>query len=196
MHTTDEVVSGLGEYLALVARWNRRINLTAFALDTPSDDAIDRLLVEPLAAARHLLPGDRVLVDVGSGSGSPAIPLKIAAPYLRLVLVEARIRKSAFLREAARVLGLREVAVETRRLGADWKPAELAGKVDVVTLRAVRVDGPLWKAIEGLAGAAGRVFLFGKSGISPKTRIDDAKWEFSRPGDPTDPGFMTIVKRR
>ena len=36
-------------------------------------------------------------MDVGSGGGSPAIPLKLALPRLRLTMVEAKARKSAFL---------------------------------------------------------------------------------------------------
>ena len=41
-------------------------------------------------------------MDVGSGGGSPAIPLKLAVPRLALTMVEVKARKSAFLREAVR----------------------------------------------------------------------------------------------
>ena len=40
----------LAAYLDLLGRWNRKINLTALDVDPPSDEAIDRLLVEPLVA--------------------------------------------------------------------------------------------------------------------------------------------------
>ena len=46
------------------------------------------------------------LMDIGSGGGSPAIPLKLALPHLHLTMVEAKVRKSAFLREASRQLEL------------------------------------------------------------------------------------------
>ena len=62
-------------------RWNRKINLTAL---TDPDEAIDRLLLEPLVAARYLpVPGEPSLMDIGSGGGSPAIPLKLATPAPR-----------------------------------------------------------------------------------------------------------------
>ena len=80
----------LAEYLQLLARWNRRINLTALKVDPPTDEAIDRLLIEPLVAAGRIGASDRLAVDVGSGGGSPALPMKIAAPALRMVLVESR----------------------------------------------------------------------------------------------------------
>ena len=46
----------LEQYYQLLSRWNRKINLTAFNLDEGSDEVFDRLLIEPLAAARFLPP--------------------------------------------------------------------------------------------------------------------------------------------
>src|SRR5687768_4798862 len=87
-------------YYDLLLKWNARINLTAL---TEPDEAIDRLLLEPVAAARYL-PGGARLVDLGSGGGSPAIPLALTLHSPRLVMVESRARKAAFLREAARAV--------------------------------------------------------------------------------------------
>lgn len=44
-------------YFDLLRHWNRRINLTSLSLETLSDQAIDRLFVEPLCAARFLEGG-------------------------------------------------------------------------------------------------------------------------------------------
>ena len=99
----DELVGSLTSYYELLSRWNRKINLTA--LDNP-DEAIDRLLLEPVVAARHLRAPDLRLMDIGSGGGSPAIPMKLAAPGIGLTMVEVKARKSAFLREAIRHLAL------------------------------------------------------------------------------------------
>jgi 16S rRNA (guanine527-N7)-methyltransferase len=154
-----EAVVALGRYLDVLARWNRRINLTAFNLDAPTSHAIDRLIVEPLVAARLVRANDRVAVDVGSGGGSPALPLKIAAPWLRMTLIEARVRKSAFLREAIRELGLTDVDVDTRRLGEGGQPA-LNGSADIVTLRAVKAGADLWRGISALTRSGGRVLWF------------------------------------
>src|SRR4029450_11587640 len=102
---TDELSAALAAYYELLARWNRKINLTA--LDNP-DEAIDRLLLEPVVATKQLARPDVRIMDVGSGGGSPAIPMKLAAPGAALTMVEVKARKSAFLREAVRSLGLRE----------------------------------------------------------------------------------------
>ena len=47
------------------------------------DEAIDRLLLEPLVAARYVpATAETAMMDIGSGGGSPAIPLKLAVPRL------------------------------------------------------------------------------------------------------------------
>ena len=156
----------------MLAKWNRSVNLTAFDLDSPTDDAIDRLIVEPVAAAAHTLPGDRLAVDIGSGGGSPAIPLKLVLPDLHMVLVESRTRKCAFLREAIRELGLKDTTIECRRAETLTERADLRERVDLLTLRAVRADVRLWQTFQGLLRSTGRVFWFGVRGSSiPATMV-------------------------
>ena len=96
----DELADGLIAYYELLYRWNRKINLTAL---TDGDQAIDRLLVEPVLAARYLPSVSSFLhLDIGSGGGSPAIPMSLAVAGMELRMVEVKARKSAFLREAVR----------------------------------------------------------------------------------------------
>ena len=165
-HASDVTISAaasssLAVYLELLEHWNRRINLTSLPLDPPSDAAIDRLIIEPVAAARRLMPGDRLVVDLGSGGGSPALPLKIAARQIALVMVESRARKAAFLREAVRRLELSDTQVETARFEDVATQPALAGRADVVTVRAVRADAGLRTAAESLLRPGGRLFWFG-----------------------------------
>jgi 16S rRNA (guanine527-N7)-methyltransferase len=54
---------------------------------------------DALAAAEHL--GEGPVVDVGSGGGSPGIPIAVARPDLRIDLLEAQRRKCAFLEAVA-----------------------------------------------------------------------------------------------
>lgn len=142
-------------YFELLERWNRTINLTS--LSDP-DEAIDRLLLEPVAAAASL-PRNARLIDLGSGGGSPAIPLALAGSASRLVMVESRSRKAAFLRESVRELGLPAV-VENARF------EDLAGQVnyreqmEVVSIRAVRLDSAAFEASAAFLGSDGQVALF------------------------------------
>lgn len=156
-----ELVTNLAAYLELLTKWNRKINLTALPLEPLSDDAVDRLIVEPVLAATKLDPSEGVAMDVGSGGGSPAIPLLLAAPQLTLTMVEVKVRKCAFLREALRQLFLDRGSVENCRLEELLTRSDLHESIDVVTVRAVRPDRKLLTAIQAFLKPGGRLLLFG-----------------------------------
>lgn len=153
-----DVAVRLETYYTLLARWNAKINLTALNLEA-GDEAIDRLLIEPLLAARSLRPSDTRLIDIGSGGGSPALPLAIAAPSTTLTMVEAKVRKSAFLREAVRTLGL-NAQVLTNRFEALLADPAMHEFADVLSMRAVRVDTRTLVGLQAFVKAGGRFFLF------------------------------------
>src|SRR3989441_8532941 len=66
------------------------------------------------AAAKFSILKGR-LADVGSGAGFPGLALKIIRPELHVTLIEANAKKSAFLAEVVRDLGLNEVDVVRAR---------------------------------------------------------------------------------
>jgi 16S rRNA (guanine527-N7)-methyltransferase len=144
------------EFLALLSAWNARMNLTALE---DRDEAVDRLILEPVAASR-LLQGASAILDVGSGGGSPAIPLKVQLPQASLCMVESKIRKGAFLREAVRKLGLLNVRVESRRFEELLTDASIHECCDVVTIRAVRVQLSTLVATQAFLKPGGRLALF------------------------------------
>jgi 16S rRNA (guanine527-N7)-methyltransferase len=131
---TPEQVTQLARYYDLLARWNRRLNLTSLTLNGFPAASVDRLLVEPISAVRNIKPPD-VWFDFGSGGGSPAIPMKILMPASRLTMVEARGRKAAFLREAVRHLELGRTSVLQVRI--EDLPLEVSGTGSLITVRAV-----------------------------------------------------------
>jgi 16S rRNA (guanine527-N7)-methyltransferase len=149
----------LEEYLLLLARWNRTINLTALPLTGFPDGTLDRLVMEPLAAAAEVSRAPASWIDLGSGGGSPAIPLKIARPALNLTMVESRARKGSFLREAIRGLGLADAVVLTERF-QNLRGTGETGLVDLVTVRAVRVSRDLLAVGASLLKPGGELFLF------------------------------------
>jgi 16S rRNA (guanine527-N7)-methyltransferase len=163
------VAERLEVYYRLLARWSSKINLTAFPLEELSDRGIDRLLIEPLAAARFVPESPMLWFDLGSGGGSPALPLKIVRPQARLIMVESKTRKAAFLREAVRTLELADVVVEHGRLEGVSERLGVAGAA-LVTVRAVRVDDPLLEAASKLLAPGGRLFLFTSDVAVPSKR--------------------------
>jgi len=151
----------LWTYFKLLAHWNARINLTGFSLDRPTARSIDRLLIEPLQVAQALKYPVDVWLDLGSGGGSPAIPIQLYKPANALVLVESKGRKAAFLREIARELHLAEVEVEVTRIESITSAYRLAGKADLVTVRAVRPSVDMFVAVRSLLRTEGRVAIIG-----------------------------------
>jgi 16S rRNA (guanine527-N7)-methyltransferase len=150
-----ELTDRLVVYFDLLTRWNRKINLTS--ISNP-DEAIDRLLLEPVAAA-SALPNRSRLMDLGSGGGSPAIPLALALSAPLLVMVESRSRKAAFLREAVRELGL-TATVEDSRFEDVAQRSDYRGAIQVVSIRAVRLDGAAFSAATAFLSAGGILALF------------------------------------
>lgn len=119
-------LTALEAYLDLLAAWGSRVNLTA--LRTP--EARVALLVTPVLAFAPRLPGGR-LIDVGSGNGSPGLVLALLRPDIEVTLLEPRLRRWAFLREAARAAGAR---VEVQRCRHDAHGGPAAGTVSVRAL--------------------------------------------------------------
>ena len=154
----DDAVEPLETYVRLLARWNRKVNLTALSVDTPTDSTIDRLLIEPLAAAGRIGDSWTPWMDVGTGGGSPAIPLKIAKRGLDLTMVESKARKAAFLREIVRELNLTGANVETARF--EELSTRASGTAGLVTVRAVRLAGTLTSAIRTVLRPTGHLLIF------------------------------------
>jgi 16S rRNA (guanine527-N7)-methyltransferase len=157
------LVRGLEQYLLMLARWNAKINLTAFSLVEPNDEAIDRLLVEPVVAARHV-GAVGTMIDIGSGSGSPAIPLRLALGPSRVTMVEAKTRKAVFLVEALRHLEIADGTVETARFEALLTRPELHEAFDLLTIRAVRVEARTLLTLQAFLRPGGRLMWFRGSG--------------------------------
>ena len=155
-----KVLEGLECYVGLLAKWNQRINLTALTIAPLSAAAVDRLLIEPLAAVRFFPSEARLWVDLGSGGGSPAIPLKLALPRVELRMVEARARKASFLREVCRCCHLTSTVVRNERIEDVVNDSELARTVDVVTVRGVAMDSTLEAAVVGLLRKGGKLLAF------------------------------------
>lgn len=155
---TAEEIRLLDEYWLLLARWNTRVNLTALPLEGYPPESVDRLIVEPLLSVRAVPPGPATWFDLGSGGGSPAIPIKIARPGAALIMVESRWRKAAFLREVVRNLGLAAAQVANERFEsvAEQQP----GVADCITVRAVRPDGNVLMTARSLLKTSGRLILF------------------------------------
>lgn len=155
------LLDGLEAYFLELARWNRKINLTAFQIDDDgSDEAVDRLLIEPVLAARYIPANAKSLMDIGSGGGSPAVPMKLTRPDLSLTMVEVKVRKSVFLRQVSRLLQLTKTDVENTRFEELLARPTLHENLDVVSIRAVRIDTSTLMGIQAFLKPGGHLLNF------------------------------------
>ena len=113
--TAQPLGARLLDYLALLDRWNRTYNLTAIR---DPREMVGKHLLDSLSMLPHVHDGR--LADLGTGPGLPGIPLALARPALQVTLVESNGKKTRFLREVVRQLGL----------GARFEHADVAEAVD------------------------------------------------------------------
>ncbi len=130
-------------------------------------------------SAGYRVPGTGYckLLDIGSGAGFPALPLKIWAPEIHLTLIESNHKKSAFLKEVSRALTFANINIITERAetilaGRDHPHAE------VVTLRAVeRFETILPQAAAFLAANAALALLIGTSQLPYTATQTSLAWQ-------------------
>lgn len=160
-------------YLALMAKWNKTYNLTAIRdpLLMVSHHLLDSLAVLPHLPLSHAA----TLADAGSGAGLPGIPLAIARPDWRAVLIEANQKKAAFLRQAAIELDLRNVRVHEGRVES-WQPAE---RFAVVVSRAFARLVEFARACAHLLAAGGSLVAM-KGALAAEEAAEMRGWSCTR----------------
>lgn len=148
----DAARRAMGAWIALVASWNARVDLTAARSD---DELVDIMIADALVLASRMPEGARV-VDVGSGAGAPGLPLFFARPDLQITLVEPLQKRVAFLRTAVGSIltsGARPMIERGR--GEDL--AKRGARFDVAISRAT-LSPDRWIALGGALAPEGDVW--------------------------------------
>jgi len=127
-------VDAFFHYLSLLLQWNRVHSLTAYR---EPGEILEKLFLDSLLFLRFLPPQIRRILDLGSGTGIPGIPVKIVQPEYSLTLIEARRRRTSFLATVVRELGFDDVQLLTGRAEVLIKEfPSLEGEFDAVLMRA------------------------------------------------------------
>lgn len=154
-------------YYNTLVDWNSRMNLTAITdlEGVQIRHFLDSLTVGAALAAELGGPPPKGfrLADIGTGAGFPGLPLKILWPQIRLTLADSIGKKTTFLREVSKVLGLDEVEVVTARAEAIGQDRKHREQYDAVTARAVASLPVLCEYCLPLVNVGGR-FLAPKKG--------------------------------
>lgn len=107
--------------------------------------------------------------------------MKIALPQVALTMVEAKTRKSAFLREVVRQLQLSDTAVETARFEELLARPDLHEAHDVATIRAVRIETRVLTTIQAFLKPLGTMLWFSRAGPDKPLVTPPLEWIASHP---------------
>lgn len=150
----SEAATQWARHAALVREWNAVASLVSLG-DAAQLDTVhlpDALSLAGILVRLGLEKGP--LLDIGTGGGYPAIPIKIALPALSVTLVERSVKKVGFLRKVVAALGLQGVEI----IHGEF-PGVMGDKAAaVVTARAVEAPSKVQRALAGWMPVGG-VFL-------------------------------------
>ena len=112
---------------------------------------------------------DKIIIgDIGSGGGLPGIPLGIAMPECKFVLVERMSKRCAFLENVVAILGLTNVAV----MNVEAEQVK-SGSIDIAVFRAFRpLDKKMIKTLLNIIPSTGVLAAY-------KAKLDKIKEEMS-----------------
>jgi 16S rRNA (guanine527-N7)-methyltransferase len=154
---TETQVAQFWTYLTQLLTWNRTTNLTSI---TDPYEVVGKHFVDSLAALAAVnFPSEGTVVDVGSGSGFPGIPLKVVRDDLRLILIEPSQKKSSFLHAVVGTLQLENVSIFSGTIG-QYAAREQQAVCDLMVVRALRY-GDVAAYASRVLKPTGKVVLFG-----------------------------------
>lgn len=156
---TDQQISRLSLFYAIVMKWNERLHLTTI---TEPTDFVERHVAEAVFACDRIPEKVASIWDLGTGLGVPGIPLAILRPDLTVNLVEAGRKKAIYLEEAVSELRLDNARVICRRIEElDPLPSDA-----ILTARAVEKMESLLSILLRLGADCPSLLLFGGRGMA------------------------------
>lgn len=121
------------KYMCLLIEWNEKMNLTAII---EPKEIILKHFIDSLTILNEI-EDKKTLIDIGTGAGFPGIPLKIAKPNLKVVLLDSLNKRILFLNEVINKLELENIETIHARVEDIGKNIKYRENFEIVTSRAV-----------------------------------------------------------
>lgn len=107
---TPEMMSRFQTYYEYLVEYNAHVNLTAI---TERDAVYTKHFLDSVLPQSFIPQGARV-IDIGTGAGFPAVPLKIARPDIDITLVDSLNKRIEFLRQLSTKLDITSTTIHSR----------------------------------------------------------------------------------
>jgi 16S rRNA (guanine527-N7)-methyltransferase len=179
IEASEVLCQKIQRYICLLLRWNERIALTTV---TDPIEIVRFHFGESIFALTSGMVKKCRLADVGTGAGFPGLALALAEPGFDLTLIESNIKKSVFLREAARELASEQLVKVSQTRMEDFAGGVTNGKFDCVTARAVGHFGQIVSFGRKHLSTGGRLVLWvGADDAAAISREYEEGWAWSNP---------------
>jgi len=185
-----ETINLLEEYVALVLRWQKSINLVG---PSTVKDIWRRHILDCAQLYRYLKPPGS-LMDLGSGAGLPGLVIAILG-HSKVKLIESNKTKCTFLREASRSLGISVEIIDSR-----IEEVKLTKTADYITSRALAPLDQLLCYSARLLGHQGKCYFLKGHNIESELTAAKKNWNMMvtkhRSKSCTDGVILEITGRR
>ena len=123
------------KFYELLVEWNKVMNLTGI---TEYEEVNEKHFVDSLSIVKAVdMNQVKSVIDIGTGAGFPGIPLKIAFPHLKVILLDSLNKRIKFLNTVIEELGLENIETIHGRAEDFAKQEEYREQFDLCVSRAV-----------------------------------------------------------
>lgn len=160
----DLQIGQFEKYFSMLIETNKVMNLTAI---TEENDVVIKHFLDS-SLPEKFFPKNSTVIDIGSGAGFPALPLKIVRPDLKITMVDSLNKRIGFLNEVIDSLNITgAIAVHAR---AEDYAKNNREKFDVAVARAVAPLNTLIEYLLPFVKVGGMCIIYKSSKLSEELK--------------------------